>query len=64
MVGGGVPTINLRIDYLRPGIGDYLDATAVVRRAGRTTAVIDIDVYGSDSKLVALGRGTYSPIVG
>jgi uncharacterized protein (TIGR00369 family) len=64
MVGGGVPTINLRIDYLRPSVGDYLDATAVVRRAGRSTAVIDVEVFGPDGKPVALGRGTYSPQTG
>ena len=61
MVGGGVPTINLRIDYLRPSVGDYIDGTAVVRRAGKSTAVVDIDVFGPDGKLVAVGRGTYSP---
>jgi uncharacterized protein (TIGR00369 family) len=61
LVGGGVPTINLRIDYLRPSVGDYLDATAVVRRAGKATAVVDIDVFGPDGKLCAVGRGTYSP---
>ena len=64
LVGGGVPTINLRIDYLRPCMGDYLDATAVVRRAGRSTAVVDIDVFAPDGKLVAIGRGTYSPQTG
>ena len=64
MVGGGVPTINLRIDYLRPSIGDYIDATAVVRRAGRSTAVVDVEVFGPDDKLVAVGRGTYSPQTG
>ena len=64
LVGGGVPTINLRIDYLRPSVGDYVDATAIVRRAGKSTAVIDIDVFGPDGKLVAVGRGTYSPIAG
>lgn len=64
LVGGGVPTINLRIDYLRPSVGDYLDATAIVRRAGKTTAVVDIDVFGPDGKLVAVGRGTYSPQTG
>ena len=61
LAGGGVPTINLRIDYLRPSVGDYLDATAVVRRAGKSAAVIDIDVFGPDGKLCAVGRGTYSP---
>ncbi len=64
LAGGGVPTINLRIDYLRPSVGDYLDATAIVRRAGKSTAVIDIDVFGPDGKLVAVGRGTYSPTTG
>ena len=61
LAGGGVPTINLRIDYLRPSVGDFLDATAIVRRAGKSTAVIDIDVFGPDGKLCAVGRGTYSP---
>ncbi len=32
-VGGGVPTINLRIDYLRPAIGNLLaTASAAPRR--------------------------------
>jgi uncharacterized protein (TIGR00369 family) len=61
MVGGGVPTINLRIDYLKPAVGDALVAVARVRRAGRTVAVIDIDVTDEKGGLVALGRGTYSP---
>lgn len=64
MVGGGVPTMNLRIDYLRPGVGAYLDGTATVRRTGRTSAVVDIEIAGADGKLVALGRGTYVPITG
>jgi uncharacterized protein (TIGR00369 family) len=64
LVGGGVPTMNLRIDYLRPAIGDYMEATATVRRAGKTMAVIDIDVTDPEGKLVAVGRGTYSPVVG
>lgn len=60
-LGGGVPTMNLRIDYLRPAIGDFVDATATVLRVGKKSAVIDIDVFGPDGKLVAVGRGTYSP---
>ena len=63
-VGGGVPTMNLRIDYLRPGVGAYLDGIATVRRTGRTSAVVDIEVLSEDGKLVALGRGTYVPITG
>jgi uncharacterized protein (TIGR00369 family) len=64
LVGGGVPTINLRTDYLRPGIGDALTAVARVRRTGKTVAVVDIEVLDDEEKLVALGRGTYSSTAG
>jgi uncharacterized protein (TIGR00369 family) len=64
LVGGGVPTINLRIDYLRPAGGDKLRATASVRRAGRTIGVVDIDVTDGSDRLVAIGRGCYSMAVG
>lgn len=63
-VGGGVPTMNLRVDYLRPATGAYIDCTAVVRRTGRTSAVVDIEVFTPDGKLAALGRGTYVPVTG
>jgi len=59
-VGGGVPTINLRIDYLRPAVGSVVTGTARVRRAGRTVALVDVDVYDEKQALVAVGRGTYS----
>jgi len=59
-VGGGVPTMNLRIDYLRPATGDSLLGIARVRRAGKTAAVIDVDVTDEQGRLVAVGRGTYS----
>jgi uncharacterized protein (TIGR00369 family) len=60
LVGGGVPTINLRTDYLRPAIGEVLTAVARVRRTGKSAAVVDIEVLDDANKLVALGRGTYS----
>jgi uncharacterized protein (TIGR00369 family) len=63
-VGGGVPTMNFRTDYLRPAIGEALTAVARVRRAGRTTAIVDIEVIDDEKKLVALGRGTYSSSLG
>ena len=63
-VGGGVPTINFRVDFLRPGTNTSLTAVATTRRLGRTVAVVDVDVYDDDGKLCAVGRGTYSPNVG
>lgn len=63
-VGGGVPTINLRIDYLKPAVGTLLTGTARVRRTGRTVALVDVDVHDEKQSLVAVGRGTYSPLRG
>ncbi|MCH9671167.1 MAG: PaaI family thioesterase [Gammaproteobacteria bacterium] len=62
--GGGVPTINFRTDYLRPGINTALTATAKVRRAGRTVGVVDIDVLDDTGRLLAVGRGCYAMTVG
>ncbi|MYA34093.1 MAG: PaaI family thioesterase [Gemmatimonadales bacterium] len=62
--GGGVPTISLRVDYLRPCTGPYLLATARLRRFGRTISVSDIDVHDDQGRLCAVGRGTYSSLVG
>jgi uncharacterized protein (TIGR00369 family) len=59
VLGHGVPTINFRVDYLRPAVGADLIAQARVRRAGRTIGVVDIDVSDSGGRLIALGRGCY-----
>lgn len=64
MLGAPVPTINLRIDYLRPAFGAALTAVARVRSSGRTIAVADIEVFNEESKLVAIGRGTYASKAG
>src|ERR1700704_6204433 len=58
MLGYGVPTINTRIDYLRPAWDTKRRAQARVRRAGRTVGVVDIDVLDDQDRLVAIGRGT------
>lgn len=63
-VQGGVPTINFRVDYLRPSGGEYLVARATVRRVGRTVCVADVDVLDDQGRLTAVGRGTYSGQVG
>jgi uncharacterized protein (TIGR00369 family) len=54
LVGGGVPTINFRTDYLRPAIGDALVAVARVRRVGKTASVVDVEVVDDQERLVAL----------
>ena len=59
VVKGGVPTINFRVDYLRPSTGTHLMAKARIRRVGRTVGVVDIDVFDDQGRLTAVGRGCY-----
>lgn len=62
-LGQAIPTINLRIDYLRPAIKTDLVATGHVLRAGKSIGTVDIDVSDNGGKIVAVGRGTYSTLV-
>lgn len=59
-VGHMVPTIDLRIDYLRAVAGPCLTATGRVLRAGRSVAVADVEIRGEDGRVVAVGRGAFS----
>jgi uncharacterized protein (TIGR00369 family) len=63
-LGHGVPTINLRVDYLRPAFGGDLIARARVRKSGRTVGVVDIDVEDTGNRLIAIGRGCYGTQAG
>jgi len=58
-VNGPVPTINFRVDYLRPSVGTHLRGVARARRVGRTIAVVDVDVLDDQGRLCAIGRGCY-----
>ncbi|WP_407180513.1 PaaI family thioesterase [Bradyrhizobium sp. STM 3562] len=62
MVGRGLPTVNFRVDYLRPAIDTALIAVARVRRAGKSVGVADVDVFDEKGSLLAVGRGTYSTL--
>lgn len=62
-LGQAIPTINLRIDYLRPAIKTDLVAAARVLRAGKSVGTVDIEVTDVSGKVVAVGRGTYSTLV-
>jgi uncharacterized protein (TIGR00369 family) len=57
-----VSTIDLRVDYLRPGRPEALIAEAVVVRAGRTVGVADIRVFHPSSRgeVMATGKGVYA----
>jgi uncharacterized protein (TIGR00369 family) len=61
LLGKPLPTINLRVDYLRPGKGT-LTLAARIRRSGKTVGVVDIDVLSETGELVAIGRANYSTV--
>ncbi|CEJ10259.1 hypothetical protein BN1110_00530 [bacterium YEK0313] len=60
LIGRGLPTINFRVDYLRPAIGTDLVVTARVRRNGRSVGVSDVDVFDERGTLLAIGRASYA----
>ena len=52
-------TIDLRIDYLRPGISNSFELRAEVIRLGSRIANTRMEFFGSDGKLIATGNGVY-----
>jgi uncharacterized protein (TIGR00369 family) len=54
------PTVNFRVDFLRPAQSSKLRAIANVRRAGRSLGVVDVDVVDETGEPVALGRVTFA----
>ncbi|RIJ00745.1 PaaI family thioesterase [Achromobacter sp. K91] len=62
LLGRGLPTINFRVDYLRPAVNTALTAVARVRRNGRSVGVADVDLYNDQGALVAIGRATYATL--
>lgn len=59
-LGRPLPTVNFRIDYLRPAIDTALIVTASVRRSGRLVGIVDVDVTNEAGQLLAIGRATYA----
>jgi uncharacterized protein (TIGR00369 family) len=52
-------TIDLRIDYLRPGIGAHFDLHAQVLRLGSRVASTRMEFFGPDGTLLSTGSGAY-----
>ena len=52
-------TIDLRVDYLRPGLGQWFYATGMVMRSGRKVTVARMELHNDLEKLIAVGTGTY-----
>jgi uncharacterized protein (TIGR00369 family) len=60
-----VSTIDMRIDYLRPGRPETLLAEATVSRIGRRVGVTDMRVFhpSAPADSIATGKGVYNIVV-
>lgn len=56
----GVPTIDMRVDYLRPARKGDLTAIGRTVRVGRTVSVADVEIRDASGTLVAVGRACYA----
>ena len=52
-------TIDLRVDYLRPGRGNEFIATAHIIRAGSKVTVARMELHNEEGTHIAFGTGTY-----
>jgi uncharacterized protein (TIGR00369 family) len=52
-------TVDLRVDYLRQGVGERFTASAKVIRLGRRIASTHMELSNQESKLIATGSATY-----
>jgi uncharacterized protein (TIGR00369 family) len=55
-----VGTIDLRIDFLRPGKGTYFVSRGGILRSGKRLATIRTELEDDRGRVVAVGTGTYT----
>ena len=54
-----IGTIDIRVDYLRPGLGEYFIATGSILRTGNKVSVTRMELHNDKGSLIAVGTGTY-----
>ena len=55
-----IGTIDLRVDYIRPGKGEHFTATGSILRLGNKIAVTRMELHNEADVLIAVGTGTYT----
>jgi uncharacterized protein (TIGR00369 family) len=55
----GIRTIDLRIDYLRPGKGKEFTVTGSILRDGKKVIVVRMELKNDEQSLIATGIGTF-----
>jgi uncharacterized protein (TIGR00369 family) len=56
---GRLGTIDLRVDYLRPGLGRCFTSTGYNLRIGNRVVVTRIELHNDTKDLIAVGTGSY-----
>ena len=56
---GKLGTIDLRVDYLRPGLGQQFSARAEVMRLGSRVASTRMEFLDAEGRLLSMGSATY-----
>ena len=56
---GKLGTIDLRVDYLRPGLGERFALSAEVMRLGSRVASTRMEFRSADGKLLSTGAAAY-----
>ncbi len=54
-----IGTIDIRVDYLRPGRGKRFKSTGTVMRTGNKVAVTRMELSNEENVLIAVGTGAY-----
>lgn len=53
-------TMDMRIDYLSPGRGEYFIATAQAVRMGRKGCTVRMELTNNEGKMIAIGTAVYA----
>ena len=56
---GKLGTIDLRVDYLRPGLGSWFICSGYTLRTGAKVAVTRLELRNDTDNLIAVGTGSY-----
>jgi uncharacterized protein (TIGR00369 family) len=63
-LGGGVPTVQLTVDFMKPCAGPFAIAHAQLRRLGRTLGWVDVEIHDARGSPCVIARGHYLAQVG
>ncbi len=54
-----IGTIDMRVDYLRPGRGEQFRSSGTVMRTGNKVAVTRMELRNEENVMIAVGTGAY-----